>query len=457
MKKNILPYFDKIILAIIVSMLFISCSKHDDESNDDDKPKDSIPVIVPDTLGKTVYIKSNNGKWEIIRNGKPFFIKGASAGYGTEVEFKTMQEYGGNSIRLYDLSNTTKTTLDLGSKYGITVMLGIWFLPEEWFDYSDPAATSAKLAEVRSKVRLYRNHPALLAWGIGNEVVGENSSDEMFRFMNDVSVMIHQEDSNHITSIVTAGITTKLANKIATLIPDLDFVGVNYYAGIPAIFPQIQSSQLKKPYVVTEWGVNGEWEVAKTPWGCPIEECSRKKAEVFRDRYNYYIKSYEGNCIGSYAFLWGDIQDWGPTWFSLFYNGNAVEQVDELTKAWTGSYPTNRAPSILESKLNGSASKNNPIITNYEGNTYTLQASDNEADELSVEYIVQPYNSTEGLISDDSHSMKYIPGIIYEETATSCKLKFSDSQDEIAYKLYIILKDSKGRTATEVFPFRVSL
>jgi hypothetical protein len=53
--------------------------------------------------------------------------------------------------------------------------------------------------------------------------------------------------------------------------------------------------------------------------------------------------------------------------------------------------------------------------------------------------------------------MKYIPGIIYEETATSCKLRFNDSQDEIAYKLYIILKDSKGRTATEVFPFRVSL
>ncbi len=441
----------KLLIVFFICTIFFAC-EHEGNVNPI-IPNDPISTNVPDNY----YIDSSNEKWQIMRNGEPFFIKGASSGYGTEVEFKTMKQYGGNSLRLYDLSSSTKLSLDMASKYGITVMQGIWFLPEEWFDYSDDKAKSAKLEEVRSKVKLYRNHPALLAWGIGNEVVGENSSDEMFRFMNDVSVMIHQEDTNHITSIVTAGITTKLANKIATLIPDLDFVGVNYYAGIPAIYPQIQASQLKKPYVVTEWGVNGEWEVGKTQWGCPIEERSRQKAIVFRDRYNSYISAYEGYCIGSYAFLWGDIQDWGPTWFSLFYNGNAVEQVDELTKSWTGSYPANRAPSILSSKLNGSNNKYNTIITNSDENTYVQQISDNEGDLMTVEYIVQPYNSTEGLISDNSHTMEYIPEITYDETTTSCKLKFNDLQDEKTYKLYVILKDSKGRTATEVFPFKVSL
>ncbi|MDD2797696.1 MAG: glycoside hydrolase family 2 TIM barrel-domain containing protein [Bacteroidales bacterium] len=454
--KNILHISN----GLIVFLLFLLFSGCEPKSIIDDKvesPTDTIPQNSSDTLGRTVYVKSENGRWQIMRKGQPFFIKGASAGYGTDVEFKNMQKYGGNSIRLYDFSSTTKTSLDLASKYGVTVMQGIWFLPEEWFDYSDQSATSAKLEEVRSKVRLYRNHPALLAWGIGNEVVGENSSDEMFKFMNEVSIMIHQEDSNHITSIVTAGITTKLANKIADLIPDIDFVGVNYYAGIPAIYPQISASRLKKPYVVTEWGVNGEWEVGKTPWGCPIEDRSRQKAIIIRDRYNTYISGYEGYCIGSYAFLWGDIQDWGPTWFSLFYNGNAVEQLDELTKVWTGSYPTNRAPSILSSKLNGSDNKYNTIITNSNENSYIQQILDLEGDAMDVEYIVQPYNSTEGLTSDNSHTMKYIPGIIYDETTTSCKLKFTENMDEKAYKLYVIVKDSKGRTATEVFPFKVSL
>ncbi len=453
MKKNILPYFDKIILAIFVSMLFISCSKHDDGLNDNKKPADTIPTNVP----AKVYIESNNGKWQIMRNGEPFFIKGASAGALTESDYKNMQQYGGNSIRLYGFSNTTRSLLDMASKYGLTVMLGIWFVPEEMFDYSDTKATSAKIEEVRTQVRLYRNHPALLAWGIGNEVVGENSSDAMFRFMNDVSIMLHQEDSNHITSIVACGITTKLANKIATQIPDLDFVGVNYYAGIPTIYPEIHASKLKKPYVVTEWGVNGPWEVGLTQWGCPIEDCSRLKANLFRDRYKSYISAYEGTCIGSYAFLWGDKDEGSPTWFGLFCNGNAVEQVDELSKAWTGSYPINRAPSILSSKLNGSANKYNTVLTKSSENLYTQKILDLEGDTMNVEYIVQPYNSTEGLISDNSHTMKYIPGMIYEETTTSCKLKFTEGMDEKAYKLYVIVKDTKGRTATEVFPFRVSL
>ncbi len=448
---NLLQVF-KLFIAFSICTIFFACESKVLEDNPI-IPTDTIPTIGP----AKVYIESNNGKWQIMRNGEPFYIKGASAGALTESDYKNMQQYGGNSLRLYGFSSNLRSLLDMALKYELTVMQGIWFVPEEWFDYSDSKATSAKIEEVRTEVRLYRNHPALLAWGIGNEVVGENSSDAMFKFMNDVSIMIHQEDSNHITSIVTCGITTKLANKIATLIPDLDFIGVNYYAGIPTIYPEMQASKLKKPYVVTEWGVNGPWEVGLTQWGCPIEDGSRQKAKLFKDRYNSYIAAYQGTCIGSYAFLWGDKDEGSPTWFGLFYEGNAVEQVDEISKSWTGSYPINRAPSIISSKLNGSANKYNTILSKSDENLYTQQISDFEGDTMTVEYIVQPYNSTEGLISDNSHTMKYIPGITYEETTTSCKLKFNDLQDEKTYKLYVILKDSKGRTATEVFPFRVSL
>ena len=450
--KRLLNLIKPIILSGF-SILVFACSTSNDSINDPD-PVDTLP---DPNLEKTVYIQGNNGNWQIMRNGEPFFIKGGDASVGTEFEFKTMKEYGGNSLRLYGLGNLSQTTLDLASQYGITVMPGIWFVPENGsFDYSDPAVTTAKIEEVRLQIRLYKDHPALLAWGISNEVLGLNSSDAMYKFMNDVSVMIHNEDPNHLTSIVTIGITTNLANKIAAQIPDIDFIGVNFYAGIPSIFPQMQASQLNKPYVITEWGVNGQWEVATTPWGCPIEGSTSQKATVYRDRYNNYISAFEGNCIGSYAFFWGDILE-ASTWFNLFHDGNAIEPLDELSKAWTGSYPTNRAPTILESQLNGSSSKNNNILTNLDGSTYTQQISDPEGNTMTTEYIVRPYNSSVGLVSDSSHTMSYIPGITYDETPTSCKLKFNSSQDETAYRLYVIVTDTDGRTATEVFPFKVSV
>lgn len=443
----------KNVIFIFLGLFWLcACTKSEPVINNEEElpsPENESKVIKTE-------VKRSNGKWALYRDGKPYFIKGAGGG-GEYVMWDNLKKYGGNSMRIYGINDNTSAALNMAEANELSVMIGISLPGENGFDYKDPVKCKTQLENIRRNILKYKDHPAVLAWAIGNEIIGVNSSPEIFGFMNDVSEMIHQVDTNHPTLIVTAGITTDLANKIADYIPDLDFVGVNWYAAIHLIYPNISQSRLNKPYVITEWGINGPWEVGKTPWGTSVEPSSRVKAEQFRNRYANHIVSHDDLCLGSYGFLWGQKPEGSPTWFGLFFNGEALEMVDELTKAWTGEYPDNRAPSILNSTLNGFAAKGNVIIKNKETNKYTHEIYDFENDELTVEYLIRPDNTTEGLIDDGKHSLPYLPNIISDETLTSCKLSFNENHNGKSFRLFVFLRDSKNRIATENRPFKVEL
>jgi hypothetical protein len=67
--------------------------------------------------------------------------------------------------------------LPLGGTVMITVSAGIWLEPEcSWFSYANPEHCAKQAARVREEVMLYRDHPALLAWGVGNEVEGDGTN-----------------------------------------------------------------------------------------------------------------------------------------------------------------------------------------------------------------------------------------------------------------------------------------
>lgn len=445
----------KCIYILFLNLLWLcACSKSESiEDNNDNK----LPPPEKESKAIKTEVKKHNNKWTLYRGGKPYFIKGASCGGGGYILWDNLKKYGGNSMRIYSMDNNTMDALDMAKSNDLSVMIGISLPGENGFDYKNSAKCKSRLENIRLNILKYKDHPAVLGWAIGNEIIGINSSPEMLGFMNDVSKMIHEVDINHPTLIVTAGITTPLANIIAESIPDLDFVGVNWYAAISQIYPNIIKSKLDKPYVVTEWGTNGPWEVAKTSWGTSIEPSSRVKGEQFRNRYTNHIVSHDDLCLGSYAFLWGQKSEGTPTWFGLFFNGEVVEMVDELSNAWNGKYPDNRAPSILSSAINGIESKGNIIIKNKTSNIYTQKVCDLEGNQLTVEYIVRPANTTEGLINDEEHSLSYLPDIISDETLTSCKLSFGEKHNGKSYRLFVFLRDGNNRIATENIPFKVDL
>jgi hypothetical protein len=117
--------------------------------------------------------KTDNG-WRLLRDGVPYFVKGACVwGHEDYKIFAPMSELaaaGANSARTYH-EKDAQSTLDRAEKLGLTVTLGFDILPaRSGADFGD-AQTIAKLEErLRAYVNKYKSHPALLAWGIGNEV-----------------------------------------------------------------------------------------------------------------------------------------------------------------------------------------------------------------------------------------------------------------------------------------------
>src|ERR1039458_8363785 len=64
--------------------------------------------------------KTADGKWELLRGGKPYFVKGGGGDYSREV----LVGDGGNSIRLWGMDANTRKELDEDEKQGVTVALG---------------------------------------------------------------------------------------------------------------------------------------------------------------------------------------------------------------------------------------------------------------------------------------------------------------------------------------------
>ena len=105
------------------------------------------------------------GNFELKRNGMPYFIKGA----GAKDHFDLLVKSGANSIRIWSTNNNA--LLDSAHQHGLTVTLGLHVRPERsGMDYNDEYAVKGQIEYLKNEVLKYKDHPALLIWGIGNEV-----------------------------------------------------------------------------------------------------------------------------------------------------------------------------------------------------------------------------------------------------------------------------------------------
>jgi len=296
-------------------------------------------------------VQDARGAWTMLRGGRPYFVEGA----GGPGSIRSLAEAGGNSVRTWS-SDGVAAVLDSAQAVGVTVMVGLWMGHERHgFNYRDDWARRDQLARFTEVVRTYRNHPALLCWGVGNEVDLFYTDLNVWSAVQDVAAMIHREDPLHPTVVVTAGIDVAEVALIGEHCPDVDLLGVNTYGAIGALKEDIALFGWKKPYLVTEWGATGHWEVAKAAWGAPIEESSSLKAERYRERYRTGVLGDPDRCLGSYAFLWGQKQETTPTWYGVYLeDGRALGPVDAMTEAWTGRLPEQQAPVWNTLRINGS-------------------------------------------------------------------------------------------------------
>lgn len=417
--------------------------------------------------------KKVDGVWKLFKGNNEFYINGAA----TNNFYAEVKDWGGNVVRTYGIKDepdaktnyTTKMVLDEASANGLYVNMGLAMKDCDDFDYSNPANAAAiaeQLANIRTWVRRFRNHPAVLCWSIGNEAEsGDKAKNEVyFKHIEDVAKMIHEEDPNHPTTIAFSN--SDVEKKIKPLMqfaPSIDILSVNtYYPNVGNIANNIASAGWDKPWMVTEYGPRGTWNMSTSSdpkelsWGCLEEMTSTEKAEIYAKIWREDIKSNESKgCIGSFIFLWG-YQTHGEvlSWYGLFdKQGNTFGGVDEISECWTGKAINNPAPRIenrSKMTLNGKTSGAGVSVVKNSTNTATVEATSPTGEKLTYRWLI----NKEGDKLADGSMPDGIEGLI--EDATKQTISFKAPSTKGGYRLYVFVTDnSNHKVALACIPFLV--
>lgn len=397
-----------------------------------------------------VEVKEGPDGWYLERAGEPYYINGA----GGIDNLDEMKYLGANSVRTWSLDDAEEI-LDVAQENGLTVMMGLWVQHERHgFDYDNEEAVAQQLEKFTAAVRRLKDHPALLLWGIGNEVDLFYSNTKVWDAVQDIAAMIHEIDPNHPTATVTAGLDSTEAYLIRTRVPDLDIYGINTYGDIGKIKGDIRQFGWEGPYIIAEWGPTGHWEVSKTEWGAPIEETSTEKAAIYRKRFNDYIKADRVKCIGSYVFLWGQKQETTSTWYGLFTeDGNPTELLDELYLAWRGKEPPNRSPKITDFNIGGKRALDNIYIKAGDKVPAKVEYFDPEGGKVKVEWFVYSESTAQSAGGDFEESILPELGAVKNRKQTTATLVAPGKEG--AYRLFVYVSDKDKRTAYANIPFYV--
>jgi hypothetical protein len=334
----------------------------------------------------------------------------------------------------------------------LTVVAGMWLgHTEQGFNYHDPAQLQRQREDVRQTVLKYRNHPALLIWGLGNEMEGYASGDDpaIWNEVENLAKLVKSLDPNHPVMTITAEIGGNRVGALNKYCPDVDIQGVNSYAGAPSLVDRYLQAGGKKPIILTEFGPPGTWESGKTKWNAPYELRSDQKAGWYEKSYRATVLAHPEICLGAFAFLWANKVEATPTWFGMFLpDGSKLAAVDTMTALWSGRQPANPCPVIQNMSLDEGA---------------TLAAGST----LHAHLILKPSNSkltSEWLLRADGQitnqngahedQRQEFKEALTKSDLTSAELRLPTTPGP--YRLYVTVRDAQGGAATANIPILVS-
>lgn len=403
---------------------------------------------------KVEIVQTENG-FQLLRAGEPYEIKGAGMAIDDIENFAT---HGGNSIRNWTTDNRYQdplALLDSAYAQGVTVALCLPMKAERWgFDYDDEDAVAAQLEAFREQVIQYRNHPALLFWIIGNELNHSYTNSKVYDAVNDVARMINELDQNHPTTTTVSGFYEGVIADIRTRAPRIDFISFQLYGSLFSLPERIAETAFDDPFMVTEWGALGYWEMEKTRWGIPIETTSSEKADVFKRGKQDVLARFEDQLIGSYVFLWGQKQERTPTWFGMFTEeGESTEVVDVMHNLWTGVWPANRSPRVESLSLDGKNAKQSVVLTAGETYAAAFDVFDYESDALSYAWEVKPESDSTQVGGDFEEPIASLDGLLSDVTSATTAVTVSKPGK---YRLFAYAYDDNGHAAHANIPFLVS-
>ena len=394
-----------------------------------------------------VAVRGGDGRFTLLVDDKPFFIDGV----GGDARLPLLKEIGGNAFRTWG-ADDLGPKLDEAQRLGLKVAVGVWLEHErKGGDYDDPKFAAAQVGRVERAVRAYKDHPAVLLWGIGNEMEGYGQGDKasIWKTVEAAAALAKRLDPNHPTMTVIAEVGGARVRSIHEFCPSIDLVGINSYAGLPSMPARYRAAGGTKPYAVTEFGVPGTWEVAKTDWGVAVEPTSTEKAAFLRKSYEKgVLAERDGLCLGSFAFLWGNKQETTATWFGLLLaDGSRVGSVDVLHEFWTGAPPADRVPAIASLAVDTQRPAAGATLT------ATLDATDPEGEMLETMWELRREATKLGIGGDAEEGPDLTGGAVVRGDAKGATVRVP--KEVGAYRLFVIVRDGHGGAATANVPLLV--
>lgn len=383
----------------------------------------------------------------VIVDGRPFPIRGA-AGDGPLIELKQL---GATTIRTY--GGDPGAALDAAGKAGLKVIAGLWLgHPRAGADYSDRAFVERQLAGISTIVEKYRNHPALLMWGIGNEPEVDLADDSrIWPAIEEAAQRVKALDPAHPTMAVIAEVGNGKARKVKELAPHIDVLGVNAYGdGLYSVGSRAREQGWLGPVVITEMGARGHWQAATTPWGAPYELTSTQKAIEFRR----YLKALGDADIGALVFLWGQKQEVTPSYHSLrLATGEWTETAEAMAENWGGMTPGgNHAPRIATLRFANDPSA--PFASWLAGRAgaVELSASDPDGDPLEVRWEIMAESTVRSVGGDAEERPDSFPASVEKSGLSGASI---GALPPGRYRIFVELRDGRGAGATGNLPFEI--
>lgn len=388
--------------------------------------------------------------FQMLRNGQPYIIKGAGGDHFLDV----LANVGGNTIRTWGVGPETGKLLDEAQAAGIAVTVGIWLGHERHgFDYTSKDDLEKQRDQVEEAVRKFKDHPALLCWGLGNEMegpTGPGTNPDIWKEINNLARKIKKLDPNHPIMTVVANVSDAKVKAIQEYTPDIDMLGVNAYAGAGGVGRALVSMGWKKPYAITEFGLPGPWEAEHTAWNAPIEPTSREKA-AFYYVTDQDIMADKKQCLGSYAFVWGNKQEATASWFGMFLpTGEKLSTVDAMGKSWTGHWPSNRAPVLAGTEIPFAFQRTTG------GQEVPVQVTYKDADGDPLTYLWEVYKeSTDRRVGGEDEQKPELIASAIKSVGTNGTVTVQTPSQPGAYRLFVTVKDGKGSGAIDNWPFYI--
>jgi len=405
---------------------------------------------------KKVELVQSSQQFQLQVDGEPFYIKGAGLELGS---IESLARYGGNAFRTWRVANGEKTgreILDEAHRYGLMVCMGLDVARERHgFNYSDKKAVAQQLAMIKADVLALKDHPALLMWGIGNELNLRHANPKVWDAVNQLSKMIHKLDPNHPTTTMLAGAEPDVIQVVMKRCPDLDLLSFQLYGEINKLPQYLKASQYLGAYIVSEWGATGHWEVKCTNWGRPLEPTSSEKASSYKSRYLDYIAADKVHCVGSFVFLWGQKQERTPTWYGVFLeDGRHTEAAQIMEALWTGKVQKHKTPGSPKLTINGVVAADS--IRLVKGNQYRAQVICEYPKNSSINYRWELMAEVEKALESDGGDFEPKPDILWcrNDLRTSDSIAFK-APDAGEYRLFVYINDSFGGSATANMPLLV--